>query len=348
MPIEVIEAWTGPGRGDAVIKPVPANVNGANMDDHRRAFEHWYFDARLESGHVVIGFLQTAELITHKPGVELHVYFPDGTRREIRTFYPRAAAHAATDRMDVRVAHNHGSVEIPEDGLPIHRIHLAEEDVQFDLEFRSLVPTWQPGGGRTSYGPRDYFAWVVGAPRAAVSGTVKIGGETIEARGIGYHDHNWGIGNMARIVDHWYWGRVYAEDMTLIYANVFSTKRYGRQVSAPLMLAHEDRILVSTGEVEITTGPEVHNDVAHKAYPSSLTLAAEDVRLHLEVRDVIHAHCLLNDMPVVRNPIIQPLVRRIATPGYFRFRSDFTIEARIDGTWETRTGSTLHEMVGLR
>jgi len=348
--LEVVEAWTGPGLKDGTISAVPPQVNGAHLDDDKWAFEHWYFDARLDSGHLVIGFLQTSELVTHKPGVELHVYFPDGTRREIRKPYPKAAAHASADRMDVRVAHNHGSVSFPdgEDSLPLHTIHLAEEDLVFDLEFHSEVPTWQPGEGRTTYGPRDYFAWVVGAPRARVSGTVKIGDQVIEATGVGYHDHNWGIGNMARIVGHWYWGRVYADDMTLIYANVFSQKRFGRQVSKPLMLAFGDEIIESTGEVQITVGGDIPNDVAHIPYPRTLTLTSENVRLHLDVQEVIHAHCLLDDFPVVRNKVLQPLIRRIVSPGYFRFRSNYTIEANVHGEWLTRTGSTLHEMVKLR
>jgi hypothetical protein len=348
--LEVVEAWTGPGLKDGVITPVAPRENAAHLDEDRWAFEHWYFDARLESGHLVIGFLQTSELVTHKPGVELHIYFPDGTRREIRRHYPKGAAHASRERFDVRVAHNHGHTEFPDgdDGLPVHRIHLSEEDVVFDLEFRNELPSWQPGRGRTTYGPRDYFAWVIGAPRARVTGTVRIGSEVITAAGIGYHDHNWGIGNMGRIVGHWYWGRVYADDMTLIYADVFAQKRFGGHVSKPLMLAFEDRIVTSTGEVEVSTGPPIDNATAHITYPEWLELTSEDVRLRLDVHEVIHAHCLLNDFPVVRNPVLQPLIRRLISPGYFRFRSDYRIEARVDGEWLSREGSTLHEMVKLR
>ena len=58
---------------------------------------------------------------------------------------------------------------------PVHRLHLSEGDLTFDLTFENEVPTWMPGGGRTTYGDRDYFAWCVGAPRAKVSGTVRIG-----------------------------------------------------------------------------------------------------------------------------------------------------------------------------
>lgn len=352
--IEVTEAWTGPGRRDERIVTPPPAENGAHPSDQRRAFEHWYFDARLDDGHVVIGFLQAADLVTGKPGVELHVYRPDGERLEIRKRYPVSAVRAATDQCDVRVGHNFAVADFPAGGgLPVHRVHLEENDLRFDLEFHSEVPAWQPGAGRTNYGERDYFAWIVGAPRARVTGTVQIGDTTLEARGIGYHDHNWGVGDMKRIVDHWYWGRLYAEDFTLIYANVFAQKRYGSQCSTPLMVAHGDEVILSTGEVTIEEGPPVYDARADNAYPRDLVLRADGAELRLDVREVIHAHDLLDDVPVVRHklvkPVAKPLINRlVGRPGYFRFRSDFVLRLDASGTQAERKGSTIHEMVALR
>lgn len=347
--LDVVDHWTGPGRSDAVITTPPLSENGAHPQSRRGAFEHWYFDARLDSGHTIVGFLQTAELITKRPGVELHVYYPDGRRREIRRPYKRALVSAAEDRFDVRVGENWGRVEPRNGALPAHRIHIAEDDIAFDLLFESEVPTWKPGEGRTSYGDDAFFAWVVGAPRARVSGTVRVGSEVIEASGIGYHDHNWGIGSMARIVDHWYWGRVYADDMTLVYANVFTRPRYGRKASCPLMLAADQRVVASTGEVEVLEGTKVWSPVARQHYPATLGLRAEGVELDLEVREIIHAHDLLSDVPVLGARPLRPLVNRVlGQPGYFRFRSDYEIRAVVDGEPQVRRGSTLHEMVALR
>ena len=346
--LSVVDHWTGPGRSDAQIAPVDLRENAAHPPA-RGAFEHWYFDARLDSGHVIVGFLQTSELITKRPGVELHIYDPSGTRREIRKRYPKSKVSAATDKFEVHVGENWGRVEQRLGGLPVHRIHIAEEDIAFDLTFDSQVPSWKPGEGRTTYGEKDFFAWVVAAPRARVSGTIRIGDELIEATGVGYHDHNWGVGSMARIVDHWYWGRVYADDMTLVYANVFTRPRYGRESSCPLMVALDDRVVVSTGEVEVLEGTSIWSPVARQSYPTTLGLRAEGVSLDLEVREVIHAHDLLSDVPVVGARALRPVVNRlVGQPGYFRFRSDFTLRTVVDGEELVRTGSTLHEMVALR
>lgn len=55
--LEVIDRWTGPGNRDEVIRPVPMRENGAHPTSDKGHFEHWYFDARLDDGHVIVGFL---------------------------------------------------------------------------------------------------------------------------------------------------------------------------------------------------------------------------------------------------------------------------------------------------
>ena len=354
--LRVTDHWLGPGQRDGTILDVPLRENGRHANANRAAFEHWYFDARLDDGRVVVGFLQTAELMTKRPGVELHVYNPDGTRLEKKRPYPLAAVVVSEERCDVRVGHNFARVLAPQkNGLLSHELYLREGDLELNLRFDSEVPMWRPGLGYTSYGERDFFAWVVAAPRARVTGSVTAKGERREVSGIGYHDHNWGIGTMPKIVDHWYWGRVYAEDATCIYATIFTTDRYARMVSKPFMLAFGSEVVLSTGEVEIIEGKRVYDRVADQHYPSSLTLRADGgvAELVLTVREVLHAHDLLDEVPVVRNPVIKtfakPLINRLlGRPGYFRFRSDFVLTANVGGHQLKRTGTTLHEAVALR
>ncbi|MDG3015295.1 lipocalin-like domain-containing protein [Speluncibacter jeojiensis] len=345
----VVEAWSGPGRRDGTITALRPADNAAHPSTDKHAFEHWYFDARLDDGHIVVGFFQGRELVSRKPGVELHIYSPDGTRREIVRHYSDEQVSASPDECRIRIGDN--TAESDHTGpLPVHRIHLAEEDVAFDLTFHSEVPGWMPGRGQTSYGDREFFAWAVGAPRARVSGTVRIGDRVLDATGLGYHDHNWGVGDMKRIIDRWYWGRLYVDDLTLIYATVLTQKGYGAHWSTPLMLALGDRVVLSTGEIEVRPGPMRFDAVANREYPTSLRLVAPgQVDLSLNVRRIVHAHDFLADVPVVRTPLVKPLVNRlVGRPGYFRFESDFTLSATVDGQRFEREGSTLHEMVALK
>ena len=352
MPITAVEGWNGPGRQDAELTPVSAEDNALHQHESRWAFEHWYFDAHLDSGHTVIAFLQKRrpeERPGSKPVVELLVYYPDGTRRQVTRHYPKAAFRASTQTCEVAIGHNRARTDLSGE-LPVHHLHAAEEDLELDLTFANETPSWMPGNGTTRYGRTDFFGWVVPAPRAQVTGTITIDGEKRAVTGRGYHDHNWGVGNMPRIVERWHWGRLYTDDFSLLYATVRTQARFAHHESRPLMLAHGRDIVLSTGEVELTEGPLVHNAQAGRGYPEWIRLQVDDaVDLTLNVRSVVHAHDLLDDVPVVRSPLVKPIVHKlVGHPGYFRFTSDFELTAIVDGEKFERSGTTLHELVALR
>ena len=350
MAMKIVESWTGPGRNDADIRRTEVKDNAAHPSSNKYAFEHWYFDAHLDNGYIVVGFLQTRELVLRKPGVELHVYSPDGTRREIIVHYSPEEATASTTECNVKIGNNYAYVDHGTGDLPVHRVHLAEGDLEFDLTFTNEVPTWKPGGGYTSYGDQDFFAWVVAAPKASVTGTVRIGSETFEAKGRGYADHNWGIGDMKRLIDRWYWGRLYVDEFTLVYANVLTQKKYGRHESRPLMLARGDEVVLSTGDTTLTEGPAVFDEVGNRTYPSWIRLQVPgSVDLRLTVQRVIHAHDYLADVPLAGSAILKPVLNRLlGRPGYFRFSSTFDLTVTREGRAHHSTGTTLHEMVALK
>jgi len=130
---------------------------------------------------------------------------------------------------------------------------------------------------------------------------------------------------------------------------VHTQKKYGAHWSQPVMIARDDRIVLSNGEVEMTEGPAVFDPVADRTYPSLLQIRVPgSLDLTLTVRDIVHAHNLLEDVPLASSALVKPIVNRlIGHPGYFRFRSDFTMTVTVDGEEYVRTGTTLHEMVAL-
>jgi predicted secreted hydrolase len=349
---EIVEVWNGPGRRDGVLTPVQPQHNGLHPSPSKLAFEHWYFDAHLDTGHVVIGFLtkrRPEDLPYAKPWVEMMVYAPDGTRRQVSRRYPRAAAVFSAEACDVRIGANRAHTEHPADGLPIHHLHMAEDGLVFDLRFHNETPSWMPGKGETRFGSRDSFGWIVGAPRARVTGAIELDGTRHEVTGRGYHDHNWGVGDMKKIIDRWHWGRLYVEDYSLLYASVLTQQRQGGHEISPLMLAHHADIVLSTGETILTEGPARFDAVAGRTYPEWIELRVPgSVDLRLAVDKVIHAHDLIDDIPVARSRLIKPLVHRlVGHPGYFRFESSFELTVHTATGVEKRTGSTLHELVAL-
>ena len=348
----IVDAWNGPGQRDGELTVVTAQDNALHPADDKRAFEHWYFDAHLDSGHTIIGFLtkrRPEQPAACDPSVEILVYYPDGTRRQINASYPKSQGSFSTEQSDVRIGPNWCRSDYPADRLPTHHVHLQEEDLVLDLEFANEVPSWIPGSSRTTYGGDQFFAWCVAAPRARVTGTITIGDETIEAAGTGYHDHNWGVGDMKRIIDRWHWGRLYTPDYTMLFATVLTQKRWDNHLSTAVMIARHDKVLLSSGEFTLSEGPMPYDDVAHRTRPEWIQLTSPgEFDLRLDVQRISHAHDLLDDVPVARSRFVKPIVHAlVGRPGYFRFDSAYDLRISLDGVDEQLKGRTLHEMVAL-
>ncbi|MGB3771073.1 MAG: lipocalin-like domain-containing protein [Rhodococcus sp. (in: high G+C Gram-positive bacteria)] len=351
---EIVETWNGPGRTDGRLTEVHPRHNAAHpVPGSRTAFEHWYFDAHLDDGRTIIGFLTLRRpeepALVSKPSVEMLVYSPDGTRRQVMTRYSKKEASASIVQCEVNVGRNHAHAEFPEGGLPIHHLYMSEEGMTFDLRFHNELPSWMPGEGETFFGKTEVFGWVVGSPRARVEGSITVDGKTTEVTGRGYADHNWGAGDMKRVIDRWHWGRLYDDDYSLLYALVKTQKRLGRHESRPLMLAYRGEVILSSGEAEVTEGPMQHNEIANRSYPEWLRIEVPGkVTLLLTVKEIVHAHDLLDDIPVAGHKMFRStLYRVVGHPGYFRFHSTFELTVVRDGVTETRTGDTLHELVAL-
>lgn len=343
---KVVEHWIGPGRQDGSIVTPGPEANAVHPVQSGYYAEWWYFDTRLDNGYVVIGFLQAAELMTGKPGVELHIYKPSGEKLSVRKSYPASAISASREKCDVKVGKNYGYVVYPPGGgLPEYHLYISEDGLSANLTFKNEIPAWMPGKGKTEYGDRGLFAWVVPVPRARVTGEIRIKDETIPARGIGYHDHNWVTADMKDIISHWYWGRLYADDYTLLFAHVKANSRFGGKSSNPLMLAHRGTIILSTGEMTVTAENIKFNRIADRDYPGRLILQVPGkLKLTLNVKKIIDADDFLKDF----NPALKWAINSfIGRPGYFRFLSDYRLEITLNGKIEERTGTILHEMVAL-
>ncbi|MCA2207941.1 lipocalin-like domain-containing protein [Nocardia rosealba] len=349
---DIVEAWNGPGRGDGELTPIEPRHNAFHPASSRLAFEHWYFDAHLDTGHVVIGFLikrRPEDLPLSRPWVEMIIYAPDGTRRQVSRRYPPSAASFSPDACDVRIGANTARTEPHDNGLPTHHLRMAEDGLVFDLRFHNEVPGWMPGKGETRFGGKDSFGWMVAAPRARVTGAIELDGVRHEVTGRGYHDHNWGVGDMKKIIERWHWGRLYVEDYSLLFASVLTQQRKGGHEINPLMLANHADTVLSTGETVLTEGPARFDATAGRTYPEWVELRVPGrLELRLDVTRVIHAHDLLDDLPVVRSRLVKPLVHRlVGHPGYFRFESTFELSVHTGDGTAHRAGTTLHELVAL-
>jgi hypothetical protein len=347
----VREGWTGPGRRDGVVSTVTPEDDALHIDlDRKGMYEWWYFDARLKGDYTVVVFFHASNPnpgIAGRSGVELVVLKPNGEKIQRFIEYDRSRFSASREKPDVRVGGNYLKVDYSKGDLPVYEIHVDEGDLEFDLTYTAEVHGWKPGDGYSHFGGMGYFAWVVPFPRARVEGTLRIGNERLEARGVGYHDHNWLNFQFPRIIDRWMWGRIYSETVTVCYAFIQCNKKMDNHIVKVLMAAKNEDIVLSTGEFDFIPTDFEYDARPRHSYPKSLRLSAPgELDVTMNVRRILEAEDLLENFGPFLRLVAKYLLR--LRPGYFRLLSDFEIELATGGEATKERGSTLHEIVAFK
>jgi hypothetical protein len=348
---EVAEGWTGPGRRDGRIEPLPLQEDGLHSDRPGRGqYEWWYFDGHLESGHTIVVFFHASNAnpgLEGKTGVEVVLLRPDGKRVQRFIPYDRLQFSAARDRPEVTIGSNTLRVEQGKGGLPVYTIHISEKDLGCDLTYTAEVNGWKPGSGLSRFGSMGSFGWVVPFARASVRGTVRDGEQTFPVSGIGYHDHNWLDFAFPRIIQYWMWGRIYSPSFTAAYAFIQCNARVNNHAVKVLMLAEGKKVILSSGEFDFTQEDFEYSPKAKHRFPRTVTLHAPgELRVTLTVQRVLEAQ----DMLEAFNPLLRFAARYLLglRPGYFRLLSDFEMQVTRGEKTVTEKGTTLHEIVAFK
>jgi len=345
---KIIEAWSGPGKKDGNITKYESKFDALHINMKQRGnTEWWYFDARLDNGYVVVGFFRAKHERTGKTGVEIVIYTPNNEKIQKIYDYNRSDFIISGEKADIRIGKNYIKVDDSNENFPIYEVFLDEKEYGFHLRYTAQVGGWMPGRGYTEFGKLGQFGWVVPLPRAKVEGTIKVDNKTISVKGIGYHDHNWINFNLVRVVKYWYWGRLYSDNFTLIYALIQCNKKMKDYAIKVLMLAKGEKIILSTGEYDLLQENFKYDDKAENNYPQILNFKIpEGHEITLSVQNIIDSGNLLFELSPLLRFIAKNLLK--LKPSYFRFNSKFNVNINYEGNNYKEQGTTLHEMVKVK
>ena len=207
-------------------------------------YEWWYFDSQLNDGSsLVIVFYTKPQL---DPGGELAPFAsleldrPGQSPIRIEAHVLPGAFSASGDRCYVRIGEN-----TIRGNLHSYSVHFSHGDVTVDVRLTGKVPPWRPASGHLFFGEHDehFFAWLAAVPQGKASVDLNIHGEKEHLDGVGYHDHNWGDVSMAKLINHWYWGRAQAGDYSIVASYIFAEKAYGNAELPIFMLAKDGKII---------------------------------------------------------------------------------------------------------
>lgn len=345
MVAKIKEAWTGPGRKDGTITAFKPEYDALHIDINKRgSAEWWYFDARLENGYFVVGFFRARHERTGKTGVEITIYSPSGEKIQKIFNYSRSEATFSREKPEVQIGNNFIKSDGFDSDFPTYEVYLDEGELGFHLKFSARVQSWMPGRGYTEFGELGHFGWCIALPKADVEGTIKVENKTISVKGIGYHDHNWLNFNMARVVKYWHWGRFYSDTFTGIFASITCNKKLENHSINVLMLAKDEKIFLSTGEFDFIEENFKYSEKAGNLYPELQTIRlSESDLIRLHIQEVMDADNLLFEFGALVRFIAKRILR--LKPGYFRFKSQFTLKLNYEGYTFKEMGITYHEMV---
>ncbi len=348
----VKEGWTGPGRRDGTILSMKPEDDALHIDvGAKNQYEWWYFDAHLEGGYTLVAFFYAAYpnpgLDQGKIAVELTLLRPDGTKTQKVVKYKKSQFYASTEIPHVTIGNNTMKATFTDDGLSVYEIFLEDEDLMFELTYKSQVKAWMPGNGYSHFANLGHFAWVVPSPRASVEGSIRDGDKTIAVKGVGYHDHNWLNFSFQSIIEYWMWGRVYSDNYTVAYAFIQCNEKVERHAVKVLMAAKGSEVFLSSGEYEFTQDDFEFSEAAGHSFPRTISIKVPgELDVKLEVARVYEEVNMLD----MFNPVLAFLAKNVLRmkPGYFRLNSDFTLKVTRDQVETVETGSTLHEIVTFK
>ena len=218
--------------------------DGARTDGGRGTFEWWYFDAHLDDGTALVVVFMDKDLTDPdkplSPMVRINVDLPDGrSLQKVQRFAPGSYS-AATDHADIQIGANRFTGD-----LHRYQITAAIDEVSVEVVLTGQVAPWRPGTGEVYFGAdrTRRFAWLASVPQGHVEARYRIDGESHEASGVGYHDHNWGNAALPKLIHDWYWARGQAGPYSVITAYETAARKYGYTPITSFMLARDGQVV---------------------------------------------------------------------------------------------------------
>jgi hypothetical protein len=234
---------------------------------------------------------------------------------------------ASTGSCDVHIADNWIRGHAPD--VP-YEIHFAATDVVVDVVLRPQVPSWRPATGHVFFGEHDehFFAWLPSVPQGTVEVDLKVGLQTEQLRGIGYHDHNWGDVPMPRLINHWYWGRAQAGPYSIIASYITAEHRYG-DTEIPIFLLAKGAKIVADDATKVRFHLEGEHTDRQSGKPVGDVVVYEYKDAHEEYRASFRRELTIVDHQLVEDVSgMKHLLARLAhfDGSYLRFTGNVQLE----------------------
>ncbi|MEP5151726.1 lipocalin-like domain-containing protein [Planktotalea sp.] len=298
-------------------------------------YEWWYFDCHLKDGTSIVVFYTkplTSADWSLTPEISIDITRPDGTIHKAKLRAAPEDFSASKDSCDVRIEGNRFVGDLNK-----YRITAEVEDLSVDIELTGEVPSWRPKTGHFYFGskgePEKLFAWLPSVPQGKVKASYKIGDETFEGTGVGYHDHNWGNAPMQDVMHNWYWGRAKVGPYTVIASYITAEEEYNYQPMTVFLLAKDGKHVVDDhSKVAFSTANNFADDKTGKPVAGLSTYVYADGDTEYMVK-FEHEDTIIQDVFADSQPLLKRLAAKALgiDSSYMRLQGPAIIEKRVNG-----------------
>lgn len=324
--------------------------DGRRNPSGKENWEWWYFDSILDDGTSVViqFFTKSSKHMKDKgdyPKFAITVTLPDGTVYMEDPEFKLDECSWGNDKCDIKYGEHYFTGDLKEYSIHIDPIN----GLGADLKLNSLSSPYRPGSAYIDFGSDDnFYTWLCVVPKGEVTGTLTINGKKVTVHGFGYHDHQWGHGNLLKEWNHWVWSRQSFEDYSILVFDMVSSKNTNFTRFPIVFVQDKDGNIVfeSTDNVTCEVLGEYHDDEASgKDYPKALHYIFENkgkkVDYTLKMQKIIRSNGTKN-MTVPQKMLVKMMG---LNPAYTRYCATGDMIFTDGGETVERSGNLIYEFM---
>ena len=218
-------------------------------------------------------------------------------------------------------------------GTPKKWTFKAEDDaVAFELTFDADTPPWRPGTGRAYFdsSKEHYVDMSVLAPRARVTGTIRIGEETKEVKGRGWATHTQSNMLPAETATRWLQFRTEKGPLSFYVREIMPAPRWGGEPVRWLLVARKGDILFQSTDFKLEMG-EFEYDTKHEnryGIPKVLRMEGKDGDKELKAVIKLTGRRSRTDLLESLSAVERAVVSRFAKPVTYTYHGAYQVEVK--------------------